>query len=65
MHGASSCWAPLHAALSRAIVTRRNFLRSRAAARLSSSFAYLRGAPGPRLQFFQSKAKWSEVLKTK
>ncbi len=25
---------------------------------------YMRGAPGPRLRFFQSKAKWSQALKT-
>ncbi len=58
-HRASSCWAPLHATLSRATIARWNLSRSRVATHLSLSFAYLRHVPRPRLQFFQLKAKWN------
>jgi hypothetical protein len=64
IHRVSSCWAPLHVALSRATTTRRSLWRSRIVARLFSSFTYLRGTLGLHLQFFQSEAKWSQALKT-
>jgi len=64
IHHVSSCWAPLHIALSKTSVAWQKFWRSWVATRLSLSFAYLRGTPWPCLQFFQSETKWNQALKT-